>query len=34
VLYPEPPLGSEELKILNEIDEDIKFITPINLPTI
>lgn len=34
VLYPEPPLGSEELKILNEIDEDIKFITPINLPTL
>jgi hypothetical protein len=34
VLYPEPPLGSEELKILNEIDKDIKFITPINLPTL
>lgn len=34
VLYPEPPLGAEELKILNEIDKDIKFITPINLPTI
>ncbi len=34
ILYPEPPLGSEELKILCEIDEDIKFITPINLPTI
>lgn len=34
VLYPEPPLGSEELKILNEIDKDIKFLTPINLPTL
>jgi hypothetical protein len=34
VLYPEPPLGSEELKILNEIDKDINFITPINLPTL
>jgi|GEM_PF-933272 hypothetical protein len=34
VLYPEPPLGLEELKILNEIDENIKFITPINLPTL
>lgn len=34
VLYPEPPLGAEELKILNEIDRDIKFITPILLPTL
>jgi hypothetical protein len=29
-----PPLDAEELKILNEIDKDIKFITPINLPTL
>lgn len=34
ILYPEPPLGAEELKILNEIDEDIEFITPILLPTL
>lgn len=34
VLYPEPPLGAEELKILNEIDQDIKFITPILLSTL
>jgi len=34
VLYPEPPLGAEELKILNEIDKDIKFITPILLPSL
>lgn len=34
ILYPEPPLGAEELKILNEIDNDIKFITPILLPTL
>lgn len=34
VLYPEPPLGAEELRILNEIDKDIKFITPILLPTL
>ena len=34
VLYPEPPLGTEELKVLNEIDENIKFITPINLPAL
>lgn len=34
VLYPEPPLGAEELKVLNEIDNEIKFITPIQLPTL
>ncbi|HMU46124.1 MAG TPA: toll/interleukin-1 receptor domain-containing protein [Chitinophagaceae bacterium] len=34
ILYPEPPLGVEELRILNEIDAEIKFITPINLPTL
>lgn len=34
VLYPEPPLGTEELKVLNEIDENIKFITPIYLATL
>jgi hypothetical protein len=34
VLYPEPPLGTEELKVLNEIDKDINFITPILLPTL
>ncbi len=34
VLYPEPPLGLEELKVLNEIDDNIIFLTPINLPTL
>jgi len=34
VLYPEPPLGVEELRILNEIDKDILFITPVNIPTL
>jgi hypothetical protein len=34
ILYPEPPLGAEELRILNEIDNEIKFITPIHLPTL
>lgn len=34
VLYPDPPLGAEELKVLNEIDEKIIFITPIYLPTL
>jgi hypothetical protein len=32
VLYPDPPLGNEELKLLNELDEAIDFITPIMLP--
>jgi len=30
VLYPDPPLGIEELMILNELDPEISFITPIN----
>lgn len=34
ILYPEPPLGAEELRILNDIDAEIKFITPISLPTL
>jgi len=34
VLYPEPPLGTEEVKILNEIDSETKFLTPILLPTL
>lgn len=31
ILYPDPPLGLEELYILNEFDEDVEFTTPINL---
>lgn len=31
ILYPDPPLGIEELNILNELDEDVEFTTPINL---
>jgi hypothetical protein len=31
ILYPDPPLGLEELSILNELDEDVEFTTPINL---
>lgn len=29
ILYPDPPLGIEELNILNELDENIQFTTPI-----
>ncbi|TPD70484.1 TIR domain-containing protein [Flavobacterium microcysteis] len=31
VLYPDPPLGIEELEILNELDDNIDFTTPTNL---
>lgn len=31
ILYPDPPLGLEELSILKELDEDVEFTTPINL---
>ncbi len=34
VLYSEPPLGLEELAVLNEFDEKIKFYTPITLSQI
>jgi len=30
VLYPDPPLGIEELTVLNEFDKEIEFVTPIN----
>lgn len=33
VLYPDPPLGNEELKLLNELDPAISFATPIMLPS-
>lgn len=31
ILYPDPPLGIEELSVLNEIDSEVEFVTPINL---
>jgi len=31
ILYPDPPLGIEELSVLNEVDPDVEFLTPINL---
>tara|TARA_R110002020_G_scaffold185364_2_gene382921 strand:- start:369 stop:1547 length:1179 start_codon:yes stop_codon:yes gene_type:complete len=33
VLYPDPPIGIEELSLLNDVDNEIKFITPLLLPT-
>jgi hypothetical protein len=34
VIYPDPPLGSEEMDILNQLDDDFAFITPLMLPLI
>ncbi len=34
VIYPDPPLGSEEMEILNQLDDNFVFITPIMLPSI
>ncbi|MGA9637900.1 hypothetical protein [Flavobacterium sp.] len=32
VLYPETPLGIEEINLLNDVDHKIKFPTPVQLP--
>ncbi len=34
VLYPDPPIGIEELELLNDFEQNIKFITPIMLSEI
>lgn len=34
VIYPDPPLGSEEIEILNQFDNNFHFITPLTLPLI
>lgn len=34
VVYPDPPLGSEEMEILNKLDSNFHFITPLTLPLI
>ena len=34
VIYPDPPLGSEEMNLLNEMDERFYFVTPTMLPLI
>lgn len=34
VVYPDPPLGSEEISILSQLDSDYFFVTPIMLPSI
>lgn len=31
ILYPDPPLGIEEVNILNELDSEVEFLTPVNL---
>lgn len=34
VIYPDPPLGSEEMDLLNDMDDKYFFITPLTLPTL
>jgi len=34
VVYPDPPLGVEEVNVLNEFDKDLQFLTPIMLSKI
>lgn len=34
VIYPDPPLGSEEMEVLNKFDDNFIFITPLTLPSI
>lgn len=34
ILYPDPPVGSEELKLLNEMDSNLFFVTPTQLATL
>jgi len=33
-IYPDPPLGSEEIDLLNQMDDRFVFITPLTLPSI
>lgn len=33
VVYPDPPLGLEEIRVLNDLDENVDFVTPIMIPT-
>ena len=34
VIYPDPPLGSEEMELLNQLDDNFVFLTPLTLPSI
>jgi hypothetical protein len=34
IIYPDPPIGIEELELLNDFDQNLKFITPIMLSEI
>ena len=34
VVYPDPPLGVEEVDVLNEFDKGLQFLTPIMLSKI
>lgn len=32
VVYPDPPLGLEEIRVLNDLDENVDFVTPVMIP--
>lgn len=34
ILYPDPPLGDEEIKLLQDLSPEMRFITPTMLPVI
>jgi len=34
ILYPDPPLGDEEIRLLQDLSPDMRFITPTMLPVI
>jgi hypothetical protein len=34
VLYPDPPIGSNELRVLDDMKTDVRFLTPIQLSTL
>ena len=34
IIYPDPPLGTEEGDLLNELDDNFHFVTPTTLPSI
>jgi hypothetical protein len=34
VVYPDPPLGDEELRLLEDMAPDIRFVTPTMLPLV
>jgi len=34
IIYPDPPLGLEEMMLLKDAEPEFEFVTPINIPNI